>query len=84
MVRCYSNRRARDGLVRRLYASTEIDAFAAYCPELDACYFGPFELALGQTMVQLRLTPTLNNQRRRVRWASDFSFEARLGAIAGP
>src|SRR5918992_3670877 len=30
IVRCYSARRAREGLRRRLYTADEIDAFAAY------------------------------------------------------
>jgi hypothetical protein len=30
VVRCYSNRRNRDGLLRRLYSADDVDAFAAY------------------------------------------------------
>jgi PD-(D/E)XK endonuclease len=84
VVRCYSARRTRDGLVRRTYTGAEIDAFGAYCAELDRCYFVPFELTLGQSMIQLRLAPPLNNQRRGIRWAADFSFEARLRDVQGP
>jgi hypothetical protein len=36
ILRCYSARRNRDGLLRRIYVDGEIDAFAAYCPELAA------------------------------------------------
>ena len=43
VVRCYSNRRARTGLVRRLYSPEQIDAFAAYCLELDRCFFLPID-----------------------------------------
>jgi PD-(D/E)XK endonuclease len=43
VLRCYSSRRNRDGVVRRVYLEDEIDAFAAYCEELDECYFVPFE-----------------------------------------
>ena len=35
IVRCYSCRRNRDGLLRRRYERGEIDAFAAYCSELE-------------------------------------------------
>jgi hypothetical protein len=35
--------RAREGLRKRLYTADEIDAFAAYCAELDRCFFLPFE-----------------------------------------
>ena|SRR5262245_45693985 len=85
-VRAYSCRRTAEGLVRRGYSADEIDAIAAYCLELDACYFIPFEAIGNQRVVQLRLRPTRNNQRRRIRWAEDFEFAATLrrqfGAVA--
>jgi hypothetical protein len=49
VLRCYTARRNRDGLLRRVYAEGEIDALAGYCPELDRCYFLPFELLVGRT-----------------------------------
>src|SRR4029077_8784293 len=76
LVRCYSARRNRNGLLRRVYAEGEIDAFAAYCPELDRCYFLPFELFAGRTQVPLRLGPCRNNQNRGINWAKDFEFAA--------
>jgi hypothetical protein len=85
-VRCDSNRRAREGLRRRLYTAQEIDAFAAYCPELNRCYFLPIERFLGRSQILLRLRPTRNNQRELINWASDFEFAATLpqpqGAVA--
>jgi hypothetical protein len=54
---------------------------AAYCLELDTCYFIPFEELGGQRVVQLRLGPTKNNQRRRIRWAREFEFVAKLAAF---
>ena len=84
-LRCYSARRNRNGLLRRVYAEGEIDAFAAYCPELDRCYLLPFDLFAGRTQVSLRLGPSRNNQMLRINWAKDFEFAARLrpdGAIA--
>jgi hypothetical protein len=63
VVRCCSHRRNRDGLVRRSYATGEIDAFAAYCVDLDRSYFLPFELFAARTAIQLRLAPARNNQR---------------------
>jgi hypothetical protein len=33
IVRCYSTRRSREGLLLRTYADGEVDAFAAYCPD---------------------------------------------------
>jgi hypothetical protein len=85
IVRCYSNRRNRDGLLRRLYSADDIDAFAAYCAKLDQCYFLPLESFAGRTSIQLRLAPTKNNQQAGVNWAKDFEFAATLrprGAIA--
>jgi hypothetical protein len=81
VIRCYSCRRTADGLVRRAYSSDEIDAIAGYCLELDTCYLIPFELLGGQRVVQLRLEPTRNNQRRRIRWAREFEFAAKLDAF---
>jgi hypothetical protein len=79
LVRCYSARRTRDGLLRRKYAPGEIDAFAAYCADLDRCYFLPYELFTGRAQVFLRLNATRNNQSVGVNWAKDFEFAATLG-----
>ena len=68
IVRCYSARRNRDGLIRRIYAPGEIDAFAAYCPATERCYFLPCEVFGSPTQIQLLLRPCKNNQRNRVNW----------------
>ena len=72
----YSNRRTRNGLSRRVYTAAEIDAVAAYCPELERCYFLPYARFDGRTQVQLRVAPSRNNQRLGVDWADDFAFES--------
>ena len=41
VIRCYSCRRAREGMRKRGYTPAEIDAFAAYSLELDRCFFVP-------------------------------------------
>ncbi len=82
-LRCYSCRRNRDGLLKRRYAPGEIDAFAAYCPELDRCYFLPFELLEGRIEISLRLSPARNNQNLKVNWASSYEFGATLGPGSG-
>ena len=85
IVRCYSARRTREGLRRRLYTADEIVAFAAYCAELDRCFFLPFERFGGRANIQLRLRAARNNQRLRVNWADEFDFAATLrqrGAVA--
>jgi hypothetical protein len=86
VVRCYSNRRAREGLRRRVYTSEEIDAFAAYCRQNERCYYIPFGLLAARTQILLRLAPPRNNQRLGIHWAEDFEFAAKLrpqqGAVA--
>ena len=81
VIRCFSCRRTADGLVSRRYSVDEIDMIAAYCLELDTCYLIPFQELAGQRVVQLRLGPTRNNQQRRIRWARDFEFVAKLAAL---
>jgi PD-(D/E)XK endonuclease len=39
VVCCFSCRRSKNGLIRRIYSAEEVDAFAAYCAELDRCFF---------------------------------------------
>jgi PD-(D/E)XK nuclease superfamily protein len=82
VVRCYSNRRARAGLLRRRYAPEDVDAFAAYCPDVCECYLLPLSL-FPQATIQLRLHPAKNNQRAGINWAEDFAFDARLGHSYG-
>jgi PD-(D/E)XK endonuclease len=86
MIHCCSHRRNRDGIVRRWYSADEIDAFAAYSFDLDACYFLPIEIFGGRTSIRLRVAPARNNQKLGVNWAADWTFAARLtpnpGAVA--
>jgi hypothetical protein len=84
VVRCYSSRRNRDGLLRRHYSPEEIDAFAAYCAEIGRCYFLPLELFGQRSAIQLRLSPTKNNQHVGVNWAKEFEFAATLSRLQGP
>jgi hypothetical protein len=79
VLRCYSSRRNRDGLIRLKYVAGEFDAFAAYCPDNEVCYFLPYEFFDGRTQVHLRLGPCRNNQHVGIHWASRFEFAATLG-----
>ena len=84
-VPLYSSRRSADGSVKRVYTSDEIDAVAAYSPELERCFLLPMGMFAARTYLQLRLAPSKNNQRARINWADDYAFEAtlkRLGAVA--
>ena len=82
-VRCYSCRRNSNGLVRRTYAPGEVDAFAAYCLDLNRCYFLPYEVFATRRQISLRLAPTINNQNLGVNWASSYEFDATLGPVQG-
>ena len=76
VVRCYSTRRARAGLVRRKYTANEVDLIVAYSPELDRCYAVPSVRFAGHNELRLRVEPSRNNQRLGINWADDFVFEA--------
>jgi hypothetical protein len=85
VIRCYSCRRSRDGMVVRRYTATEVDAIAAYSAALDSCYLLTPEHFAGRRAVHLRVEPSRNNQRRGINWAEDFEFGAtlmRFGAVA--
>jgi hypothetical protein len=85
LVRCYSSRRTRQGVRKRMYTAEEIDALAAYCPDNERCYYVPFDSFSARTQIHLRVAATQNNQRLGVHWADDFEFTAtlsRYGAIA--
>lgn len=84
VVRCYSCRRTRSGLLKRAYTTTEIDAIAAYCAGLDRCFFFPIDWLDGRSHVQLRLRPARNNQHVGVNWVEDFAFERLRFGVEGP
>ena len=83
IVRCRTCRRTAHGFRRGTYSADEVDAFAAYCAELDRCYFLPLSRFGGLTAIQLRLAPTRNNQASRIHWAEDFELAATLGNRPG-
>jgi hypothetical protein len=78
-VPCYRNRRNRDGLLRQYYSAEDIDAYAAYCADVDKCYFLPIDNFANRIAIQLRLGPTRNNQNVGINWAKDYEFAATLG-----
>jgi hypothetical protein len=84
-VRCCSSRRGREGIRKRSYSPSEIDAYAAFCLEIDTCYFLPVTHFANEREITLRLEPPLNKQRALIHWARDYEFAAKLkafGAIA--
>jgi PD-(D/E)XK endonuclease len=79
IIRSYSSRRARSGLVR------EFDALAAFCPQLERCYLIPFEVIDGALQIHLRVAPARNNQHIGVRLASHYEFGATIAQTSlGP
>jgi hypothetical protein len=74
LVRCFSCRRGPEGFMRRLYTPDEIDAYAAYCMDVDRCFILPIARFPAHRAIQLRLGPTRNNQRAGVNWADDYDL----------
>jgi hypothetical protein len=83
-VQCKAGRE-RDGCVVFNSAGTDhgrgrldyrgrADVFGVFCPSLDRVFIVPVEEAAG-FMTTLRLHPSRNNQRRRVRDAESFAVE---------
>jgi prevent-host-death family protein len=79
VVRLVTNRRGPNGFIRGRYTSDEIDAVAAYCPELDECYLLTMEDIDDKTCVHLRLGATRNGQSLGLHFAADHLLS---GAIA--
>ena len=84
-VRCCSSRRGRERHLRRCYTSEEVDAIAAYCPDVERCYLLPASIIDGRAELSLRLGSTKNGQQLGIRWATEFEF-TRLDweSISGP
>ena len=64
-----------NGKVKRYkrYTARTIDWIAAYCPATDNCYYiHASELGEGRDEISLRLAPTLNCQRKGIRYAEDY------------
>jgi hypothetical protein len=57
------------------------DVFGVHAPELDRVFIVPVEHC-APNRGYLRLTPTRNNQRRRVRFAADYAVDAWAATFA--
>jgi hypothetical protein len=73
-VRLQTSRHTPGGYVRTSYTAAEVDAIAAYSPELHRGFLIPIEQASGRRSIHLRLDPTRNNQAERIKWARDYEF----------
>jgi hypothetical protein len=59
--------------VRRTYQG-QIDYFGVFCPETRGVYLVPIEDVQTRAGAYLRVEPTRNAQRRRIRFAADFQI----------
>jgi hypothetical protein len=84
VVPLYSSRRTAEGLRRTCYTADQVDAFAAYSPETERCYFAEFQEVDGLQALNLRLRPSKNNQSAGIRWASHYELSATLSPLLGP
>lgn len=73
-----ANRCTPGGYMSTSYTSAEVDAIAAYSPELNRCFLVPIDEACGRRAIHLRLDPTRNNQAEGIRWADDYELEAMI------
>ena len=73
-----TSRHTPGGYVRTMYNGDEIDGFAAYCRELDSCFYLPIGDFAGRQHAHLRLGVARNGQLHGVKMAVDYP----LGAVA--
>ena len=69
------------GYVYTNYSASEIDAVAAFSPELNRTFLLPIDEVSGMRGVYLRLEATRNNQARGVRWASGYELEPMIRTL---
>jgi hypothetical protein len=73
-VRLQTCRHTPRGYVRTSYSAAEVDAIAAYSPELHRGFLIPISEASGRRALRLRLDPTKNNQAQGIKWARDYEL----------
>jgi hypothetical protein len=80
-VRLKTNRLTPAGYVSTSYSAAEVDAIAAYEPELHRGFLIPIDEAAGRSAVHLRLDPTRNNQVRGIKWARDYELASAIARL---
>lgn len=78
-IKLASSRWTPGGQVVTTYSRREVDAIAAYCPDVERCYLVAIEEVEGRSLVQLRLEPPGNGQRAGLNYAADYELP---GAVA--
>lgn len=81
VVRLKTSRYTARGYLATAYTAAEVDAVAAYSPELRTCYLLPISETAGRRAVHLRLAAARNNQIRGVKWARDYEFASAVGVV---
>jgi PD-(D/E)XK endonuclease len=71
---CSSYAHHRNPKVRRRDYLSDVDYFGVYCRETGGVYLVPIAVAQLRREGALRIEPTRNEQRRRVRWAKPFEI----------
>jgi hypothetical protein len=63
----------------------QVDFFAVYCPETTGVYLVPIADLQMDSHASLRVVPTLNNQRKRVRLAAEYEIgRVAIGGLRAP
>jgi hypothetical protein len=75
-VRLKTSHYTPGGYITTSYTAAEVDAIAAYSPELHRCFLVPIGEASGRRAIHLRLDPTRNNQAQGIKWARDYELES--------
>jgi hypothetical protein len=69
-----TSRHTPRGYIRTGYTADEIDAVAAYSPDLHRSFLIPVAEVSGRRGIHLRVNPAKNNQAHGVNWADDYDF----------
>jgi hypothetical protein len=72
------------GYVRSSYSAAEIDAVAAYSPDLGTSYLMPIGAICERRVLHLRVAPTGNNQAHGITWARDHELELVVQRLRDP
>jgi hypothetical protein len=61
------------GHFKRTYEG-QVDAFGVYCIDNKTCYLVPMTEIGSRKGIRMRVKPTKNSQKRKIRWAKDFEL----------
>ena len=81
-IRLQTCRYTPSGYVHTSYTADEIDAIAAYSPDLRECFLIPASEVSDRRAIHLRLDPAKNNQARGIKWARSYAIGAMLRTLA--